>query len=188
VPLGWAAIVLLAHQQLLAGTPVVLPLSAVAAGAVAVAGAGLAAVAIGIRISTRPIADQWRRAVQRPATRAGWTDAAVLAAAVGGLLWLAGSGGLQATSSTSAASPTSLVAPALLALAVAMIGSRLLPWACRRLYRRTARSGMAGFLAVRQVTRRPTTLGVTLLLTVALAIAAFAVSAFTVAGGNRRDV
>ncbi len=188
VGLGWLMTVSLARQQLLSGTPVVLPWAAVLAGAAAVAGAGAATVGVGVRIATRPIAAQWRRATQRPSTRPWWVDVLVLAAAGAGLVWLAATGGLGVTNNESSADPRSLAGPALLALALAMVGSRLLPWACRRLYRRTARGSVAGYLAVRQIARRPTTLSVTVLISVALAISAFAVSAFTVAGGNRHAV
>ncbi len=188
VGLGWLTTVLLARQQLVSGTPVLLPWEAVLAGVGAVAGAGAATMWVGIRIATRPIAAQWRRATQRPATRPWWVDLLVVAAAAGGLAWLAATGGIAVTNNESSADPRSLAGPALLALAVAMVGSRLLPWACRRLYGRTARGSVAGYLAVRQIARRPTTLSVTVLLAVALAISAFAVSAFTVARSNRHAV
>lgn len=186
--LGWVTTLVLARGQLLTGTPVALPWLGVGAGVLAVAAAALATIGVGIRITTRPAGAQWRRADHRPAARPWWVDGVVLAAAVGGLVALAVTGGLNRTDNTSSASSVSLAAPALLALAVAMVGSRLLPWGCRRLYARTARGGFAGFFAVRQIARRPTTLTVTVLLAVALALATFAVSAYTVAKANRHAV
>lgn len=186
--LGWLTTLALARGQLLAGTPVALPWLGVGAGAVAVAAAAFATIAVGVGIVLRPAGAQWRRANHRPTPRRWWIDVLVLAGAVGGLVALALTGGLNQTDNTSSASSISLAAPALLALAVAMIGSRLLPWLCRRLFGRTARGGFAGFLAVRQIARRPTTLVVTVLLAVALALATFAVSAYTVAQANRHEV
>lgn len=186
--LGWLTTVVLARGQLLSGTPVTLPWLGVGAAALAAAAAGLATVGVGIRIVTRPAGAQWRRADHRPASRPWWIDLAVLGVAIAGLVAIAVTGGLNGSDNTSSASSFSLAAPALLALAVAMVGSRLLPWMCRRLYGRTERGGFAGFLAVRQIARRPTTLAVTVLLAVALALATFAVSAYTVAKGNRHDV
>jgi hypothetical protein len=186
--LGWLTTLALARGQLLPGTPVALPWLGIGAGALAVAAAALATVGVGIRIATRPAGAQWRRADHRPRSRPWWIDLVVLAAAVAGLVAIAATGGLNGSDNTSSASSASLAAPALLALAIAMVGSRLLPWTCRRLYRRTERGGFAGFLAVRQIARRPTTLAVTVLLAVALALATFAVSAYTVAQANRYEV
>ena len=186
--LGWLTTLALGRGQLLAGTPVALPWLGILTGVLAAAAAGAATVGVGVRIARRPAGAQWRRANHRPAARSWLVDVAVVAAAGGGLGWLAATGGLDASTNTSSASAVSLAAPALLALAVAMIGSRLLPVLCRALYRRTERRGVAGFLAVRQIARRPTTLAVTVLLSVALAIATFAVSAYAVAKANRHAV
>ncbi|HEY5335978.1 MAG TPA: hypothetical protein VIJ71_08155, partial [Mycobacteriales bacterium] len=188
IGLGWLTTLVLTRGQLLSGTPVALPWLGVGAGAVAVAAAALATVGVGIRIATRPAGAQWRRADHRPASRPWWIDVVVCAAAIGGLVALRVSGGLDQTNNTSSASAVSLAAPALLGLATAMVGSRMLPWVCRRLYHRTERGGFAGFLAVRQIARRPTTLAVTVLLAVALALATFVVSAYTVAKANRHEV
>lgn len=194
LPLGllaaWVAARGLAAGQLLAGTPVVLPLDALWAALVAVAGSVAATVWIGLRIVRRPPSAQWRRATQRSGGRSWWVDALVVAVAVGALVWLLVSGGLKGLSGQQAsrAGAFALLAPALLALAVAMAGSRLLPAASRALYGFTRRRGASGFLAVRQIARRPTTLTATVLLTVALALASFAISAATVATTNRHAV
>ncbi len=188
--LGWLATRALAGGQLVSGTPVVLPLVGLWAALAAVAAAALTSAVIGLRILLRPPSAQWRRATQRAAARPWWIDLLVVGAAVGGVAWLLATGGLSATRGQqgSTASPYSLLAPALLSIAVAMLGSRALPALCRAAYGWTRRRGVGGFLAVRQVARRPTTLTATVLLTVALTLATFAVSAAAVAAGNRHAV
>ncbi len=188
--IGWLATKGLAAGQLLPDTPVILPADAVLAAVLAVVAAAVATVGIGVRILRRPPSAQWRRASQSAAFRPWWVDAVVVSAAAAGVAWLAASAGLSERGGHqgSAARPEALVAPALLALAVAMVGSRVLPALCRALYARTRRGGIGAFLAVRQVARRPTTLTATVLLTVALALATFAVAAAAVAGHNRHGV
>jgi len=64
-----------------------------------------------------------------------------------------------------------LVAPGLVVLACALLGSRALPGLCRAAYGPTRRRGQLGrFLAVRQLGRRPSTLRLALVLAVAFGL------------------
>ena len=82
-----------------------------------------------------------------------------------------------------------LLVPGLLGLAVAVIASRLLPLGCRAAFARTGRRGGLGmFLALRQVARRPGGVRATMVLATALALATFAVSAWSVGHANEQRV
>ena len=196
IVLAYAAVRTMAAAQFVVGTPVVLDGSAALAGATAVAGAAVATMGTGLGILRRPIAEQWRRAQQRPSARRYATDALAVIAALAGLVAVLRRGGIGAHNGTD---PLALSIPALLAIVVAIVVSRLLPLICRGMFRRTAegahgkvdrRGGVrvGAFLAVRQIARRPATLGVVVLLVVAFTLATFAISAYSVAQANRRAV
>ena len=183
--IGWAATDLLGRLLLRPGTAVTLTPLAWAAAAVATAG-GLAAVLLAARRTLRrPVLEEWRRSGRRAADRTWVTDAVLATAAVVGLLELAVTGQIG----SARRGVLGLLVPGLLGLAVAVIASRLLPLACRAFFPRTSRRGSLGvFLALRQVARRPGGVRTTMVLATAFALAAFAVSAWTVSRDNERLV
>ena len=182
---GWRAAVLLCNVLLRPGTVVVLPPLAWAAAAVATAGGLIAVMLAARRTLRRPVAEQLRRS-GRQATDRGWVIDAILAtAAAAGLLDLAVTGQI----SSARHSVLGLLVPGLLGLAVAVIASRLLPLACRAAYARTGRRGGIGlFLAIRHVARRPGGVRTTIVLATAFALAAFAVTTWSVGHDNRQLV
>ncbi|HEX9043195.1 MAG TPA: ABC transporter permease [Trebonia sp.] len=179
--LGWLAARLFSSAVLAPHTPVVLTWPAAAALAGGFAGGVLAAVAACYRTLTRSVLAQWRRTTRSPrASRVGLViDVAVSAAAVAGLVVLR-------AGSAHGTAVAALLVPGLLVMAVALLGTRLLPLLVRTLLRPTRASGRIGlFLAARQVTRRPAGLRLAAMLAVAVGLASFAVSGEAVAAGNR---
>ena len=80
-----------------------------------------------------------------------------------------------------------LLAPALLVFAVALLGIRLLPLVLRPLLPATRGTGRIGlFLAARQVVRRPAGLRLAALLAVAVGLATFAIAGEGVAQANQQ--
>ena len=181
--LAWAWTVALARSQLAPGVPVILTAAAGWAAAGAGAGAVVGAVLATSRTLRRPVVEQWRRASRRVRARSWLVDAAVAVVAVVGLVTLLGP-----TTSGAAAGPLALVAPSLVILLAALVGSRVLPGLCRAAYGPTRRRGwVASLLAVRQLGRRPSTLRLALLLTVAFGLVVFGVDAWSVARHNAHD-
>lgn len=183
VALAWLVVRLAAAPLLLPGTPITITRFALLAATAAFAG-GLVAAALGAyRILTRRLAEQLRPAARRqgegrPASAA---DAVAVSLALAGLIELAvvGLHGNQPD-------PLAVVAPGLIALAVGVAGRRALPLLLKVGLRPTRDSRRVGaFLAIRQVVRRPSTLRLILPLTVAMALATFAVAGWSVAGANR---
>jgi hypothetical protein len=112
-------------------------------------------------------------------------DAIVLTGAVAGLLQLAIGGTLGGARHSALA----LLVPGLLGLAVAVVGSRLLPAICRALFNRTRTSGTLGpFLAVRHIARRPGGTRTTMILGTAIALATFSLASWSTADRNRTRV
>jgi hypothetical protein len=160
---GWAATLGLAKVLLAPGTAVGLPWSAWAAAGIATAGGMVAVIAAARRTVRQPVAAHWRRSSRLAADR-GWViDAILLTGASAGLLQLVLTGQIGSASH----SVLSLLVPGLLGLAVAVAASRLLPMACRVLFKRSGRRGRYGlYLAIRHIARRPggvrTTIGATM--------------------------
>lgn len=181
--LAWAWTTGLARWQLAPGVPVALTPGTGWAAAGAGAGAAVAAVLATARTLRRPVVEQWRRATRRVAARSWLVDVAVAAVAVVGLVALLGR-----PSRDTGAGPLALVAPGLVILVAALVGSRVLPGLCRAAYAPTRRRGwVATMLAVRQLGRRPSTLRLALLLTVAFGLVVFGVDAWSVARSNAHD-
>jgi putative ABC transport system permease protein len=154
--------------------------------AAAVTAGGLIAVIVAAgRTLRRPVAEQWRRA-GRQATDRGWViDAILLTGALAGLAELAANGEIGSTSH----STLSLLVPGLLGLAVAVVASRVLPLACRAWFQQSSRrGGLSSYLAVRHIARRPGGVRTTIVLATAFALAAFAVTAWSVNRNNDRMV
>ncbi len=182
---GWVAGI--AALSLAPSTPVVITGAAGLAALGAGLGAAVAAVLAGSRTLRRPVVEQWRRASRRARGRPWAVDVVVGLASVAGLVVLARRGAVG----TEPGSPSvlALLAPGLVVLAAALIGSRVLPGLCRAAYARTRRrrAGLGGFLAVRQLGRRPSTLRLALVLSVAFGLMAFAIDAWAVARTNAHD-
>lgn len=187
VPVGvasaWGVTHAFAARVFAAGSPVVLTGAPVVAAGVAFAGGVVAAGLAGYATLTRSVLDQWRRTTRRPGhgrlTVA--VDAAVAMAAVVALVVLLGQHDPRGRHG-----PGALLTPGLLVLAVALVGVRVLPLACRGLARATRGRRRVGlFLASRQVSRRPVGLRLAALLAVAVGLATFAVAGESVATTNR---
>jgi hypothetical protein len=182
---GWAATSALGKVLLSPGTAVGMPSLGWIAAAVATAG-GIAAVILAARRTLRrPVVEQWRRSGRR-ATDRGWViDAILLTGAAAGLLDLLFTGQISSTSHN----VLGLLVPGLLGLAVAVAASRILPMACRAVFGRSSRRGGLGmYLAVRHIARRPGGVRTTIVLATAFALAAFAVTAWSVDRDNYRLV
>jgi hypothetical protein len=187
VPIGLGLALLVTHgfadSVLVPGVPVVVTWAPVVTALIAFGGGLLAAVLAGYRTLTRSVLDQWRHTTRRPGH--GRTmllmDALLAAAAVTGLVLLR-----QDRRAGHEGDTAALLAPGLLVFAVAIIGVRLLPLACRRLSRSTRASRRIGpFLASRQVSRRPVGLRLAAFLAVAVGLATFAVAGESIAAANR---
>lgn len=187
VPLGvlaaWGITHAFAAGVLAPGIPVVTTWIPLAAALIAFAGGAVAAGLAGYTTLTRSVLDQWRRTTRRPGhgrlTVA--VDVLIAAAAVAALVVL-----LHHHDPRDTHVSATLLMPGLLVLAVALIGVRLLPLACRGLARLTRGSRAIGlFLASRQVSRRPVGLRLASLLAVAVGLATFAVTGESVASTNR---
>lgn len=181
---GWATAAGLSRLLLRPGTPTALPWPGWAAAVVATAG-GLAAVALAARRSLRRgVVEQFRRTAR--VYRRGWVlDAVVLTGCAAGLIELLVTGAIGPASHSS----LSLLVPGLLGLAVAVVAARLLPLACRAGYRRTARrGGLAWYLALRHIARRPGGVRSTTVLVTAFALTAFSVLAWSVEQANYQRV
>jgi hypothetical protein len=179
---GWLATRGLASTLLAQGVPVRLTPSAFGAAALAVVGGGVAAALATRRLLTRSVLDQWRRAeeqVSRGRTMAV-LDVVVAAAAIATVV------ALQRHSSASTHPGSALMlGPALLVLAVALLGLRLLPGAAGSVARMTRASRHLGmFLATRQVARRASEHRFAALLAVAAGMAVFSVAANNVVRHN----
>ena len=180
--LAWLAVET-ASPLLLHGAPVFFYLLVLWAGLGAFVGGLLATVLGAWRIMTRSLVEELQASEPR-SSRAGRAavDGAAIALAVAGLVELGFSGVLNGKQPN----PLALFAPGLVAVAVGVVGVRLLPLAYAFAVRRTRdSSSVATALAVRQVIRRPTSLRQILVLAVATGLACFSVTGWAVAGSNR---
>jgi hypothetical protein len=179
---GWLATRGLASTLLARGVPVRLTEGAFGAAALALLGGGLAAVLATRRLLTRSVLEQWRRAeehVSRGRTMV-FLDVAVASAAVVTVVALQ-----RHSSSSTRPGSALLLGPALLVLAVALLGLRLLPAAAGGVAGLTRASRHLGtFLATRQVARRAGEHRFAALLAVAAGMAVFSVAANDVVRHN----
>jgi ABC-type antimicrobial peptide transport system permease subunit len=186
---GWGVAGIIGHS-LRPGTAIPLGVAGWVAAALATLGGAAAVLTAARRVLRRPVVEQWRR-TSRGATRRGWiVDAVLLTAAGAGLLQLSVAGAF-ATTGSGGGSHDSLVllVPALIGVAVAVVSSRLLPLACRAAFASTRRGGgIAGFLAVRHVARRPGGTRTVIVLVTAFTLATFATESFWIAHTNRHRV
>jgi hypothetical protein len=182
VLLGWLAAHLLATAQLAPGPSTGLPARAWLLALVAAAGALVAVVAAARSVLSRSVVEQWRRTTRQAVRRTWVLDAVAVTAAAAGLVQLVTGG----TIGSGHRSPLALLAPGLLGLAVAILGSRVLPLLARAAFARTSRRGGVGnFLAVRHIGRRTAGARTTVILATAAALATFAVATWSIAHTNR---
>jgi putative ABC transport system permease protein len=177
---GYLSVRLFASSVLVDHTPVTVTAGTLVAVAAALAGSLVAAIAAGRRTLRRSVLEQWRRTPGHHPSR--WMlvlDLVLAAAAILGLIALRhGTSGNQRAAT--------LLAPALLVFAVALLGIRLVPVVLRPLLPLTRGSRRIGlFLAARQVVRRPAGLRLAALLAVAVGLATFAIAGEGVAQSNR---
>ncbi len=183
--LAWVVVRLVSPRLLAPDAVVAFPRAALAVAALATAAALLAAFVAARRIVVSPVADLLRRGRDAATGSTGLAvaDAAAVTIALAGLLELAVGGVL----SSGKPDPLSVLAPALLAIAVAIVGLRLLPFVGRAVLNATRESRhLVTFLAVRQIVRRAAGARLVLLISVALALATFAVTNWSVARSNRQ--
>jgi hypothetical protein len=159
--------------------------SAWLAAAAGILGGLLAAVLAARSTLTMSVMEQWRN--PRSGERRSWVvDAVVITLVVTGLVELM-SGGI--ITEPSGESMTALLAPALIAIALALLVARGLPHLGRLAYRATdRRSGIGFFLGLRHASRSPDTTSMLVVLTVAFSLATFALTAWAVTVRNHRDV
>jgi putative ABC transport system permease protein len=182
--LAWVVVRLVAHRLIAPDASVTLSRAALEVAVLATAAALLAAVVAARRIVVAAVVDLLRRGSDSaaPSTGLAVADAVAVAIALAGLTELAASGVLD----NGRPDPLSVLAPALLAIAVAIVGLRLLPFAGRAVVRWTRESRhIVTFLTVRQIVRRSAGTRLVLLISIALALATFAVANWSVARSNR---
>ena len=182
--LAWVVVRLVSPRLLAPDAIVTFPRSAVAVVALATGAALVATLVAARRIVRSPVADLLRRGTDgtAPSTGLAVADAMAVTIAVAGLIELVAGGVLTAGK----ADPLSVLAPVLLAIAVAIVGLRLLPYLGRAVLGWTRESRhIVVFLAVRQIVRRAAGTRLVLLISIALALATFAVSNWSVARSNR---
>lgn len=166
-----------------ASVTVLAVVAAVVAGA-----AGVAATGIGVRQVLATVADAPVGGAARTGRPSTWrvvADVGAVAVAAAAFFELATAGVNKHAGS--AADALAALAPALLALAVGVLGARLLPLALRATHRRTAGSSKVALsFATRRVARLREFAAPVILVAVSVGLATFAVSGWAVAGRNRQ--
>ncbi len=182
--LAWVIVKVLAGHLLERSASVAFPISATEVIVAATVASALAAVVAARRIIAAPVGALLRRNNDPADSGIGLVlvDAATVALAVAGVVELVATG----ATSSGRTNPLSAVAAIMLGAAIAVLTVRLLPFLGRALVRRTRESPrLAGYLAVRQIVRRPAGARVIVLIGVALALASFAIVNWSVADSNR---
>ena len=149
-----------------------------AAAALALAAAALAALLAARRTLRRPVLALLRRVPERARWQAGLAEGVVVA--------LAGASLFAAIGDRS--SPLALLAPALVAVVAGIVAARLLGiWARVRLAVARRRGRVPALLSAAQLARRPSSHRLVIVVTVAIALLAFAATAWDVAAQARSD-
>ena len=176
VPLGVLlafGVVQAAAGALLPGPIVLRPDSALVVGLLIAMAGSVTAAALGLRRTlAQPVLAQLQRATPATAVRRILLAEAVVVTAAVAALWQ-----VRTREGDEGLDGLALLAPGLAAVAVAVIGGRLLHEVARRWARRTRHStDVAGFLASRQIGRRVGGTRALVIATVTMALAAFAAS------------
>ncbi|ASW56662.1 FtsX-like permease family protein [Plantactinospora sp. KBS50] len=176
--LGMAATELAARAFLADTAHAELTTRVLLAGAAALLGAAAAIALAGRRTLRADVLALLRRVPSRSRRRVAAVEAAAGALALAALY--------QVLAGQDRSTPIAYAAPALVALVAGLLAGRLLGWRARARGRRAARRGqLAALLAAAQLSRRPAHARVVALLTVAVALLAFAATGWDVAAGNR---
>lgn len=177
IGLGWALVQLVAWLSLAEGAGVTVTADVAVYGLIALMGAWAAALAASRPVLTRPVLTLLRRVPARGGWRAGLIE--------GGLVALAPVAVWQVLATPDAGAIGLLVTP-LLALVVGVAAARLLELvARRRLPAALRKARISRVLALAQLSRRPETRRMVVLVTVAAAVATFGVCAWDVSQHNR---
>ncbi|GLL06183.1 hypothetical protein GCM10017581_079310 [Dactylosporangium matsuzakiense] len=183
VPVGLGAglglVELAAHALLAPGVHAEVRWPVFAAAGIALVAGVVAALLAARRTLARPVLGLLRRLPARGGWRAGAAEGVVVALAAASLVAAAGD----------RAAPLALLAPPLLALVLGIASARLLGlWSAARL-RLARRSGrIVPLLSAAQLSRRPGGQRLVVVVTVAVALLAFAATAWDVAARARGDV
>ncbi|WP_133412047.1 hypothetical protein [Vallicoccus soli] len=184
LPLGTGLALLVATRLrdavLAPGTPLDLGAPALAAAGVAALGAVVAAVVASWRSLRAPVAEQLRRSGGAAERRQGRTAVVAVVAVAGAAASL-----VAALGEAASGSAVALLMPVLVGLAAGLLAAALLGWGASRAVRRSARSPLPRFLAVRQLARRPGTTRATALVTATVTFVGFAAAAWVVAREQR---
>jgi putative ABC transport system permease protein len=148
---------------------------------------GLVAAALAARSTlTMSVMEQWRSPPSDARHRSWVVDAVVIALVAVGLVELMSAGLIT---EPSGGDVTALLVPALLAIALALLAARALPYIGRLMLRATdRRSGIGFFLGLRHAVRSRDTTSMLIVLTMAFSLATFALAAWAVTVRNHRDV
>ncbi len=172
------------------GTGVGASLTLLSVGAAVAGGVvGMAAASLGSRqmISTSDV-DVAGSSSARARTTRLVAESAVLAVALAAFVELA-LAGVQGSSAATRTDPLSALAPGLLALALGIVGARLLPWVLRATYGMTTRSASVVWtLATRRVARRNEFAAQVVLVAMATGLAVFALAGWSINTRNRTDL
>jgi hypothetical protein len=175
---GLSLVELAARLTLAKGTHVELRWPVFAAAGVALAATAFAASLAGRRTLRRPVLALLRRVPERTRWQAGVAEGFVVA--------LAGVSLFAAMDERGA--PLALLAPALLAVVAGVAAARLLGlWSRMRLVVARRRGRVPALLSAAQISRRPGGQRVVVVVTVAVALLAFAATAWDVSADARRE-
>lgn len=175
---GLALVETVARLSLADGTRAELRWPVLTAAGIALAAAALAALLAGRRTLRRGVLGLLRRVPERGRWQAGVAEGLAVA--------LAGASLFAAISDRDG--PLALLAPALLAVVAGVVAARVLAaWSRLRLTVARRRGRVPALLSAAQLARRPSSHRVVVVVTVAVALLAFAATAWDVAAQARRD-
>ncbi|HEY3010883.1 MAG TPA: FtsX-like permease family protein [Micromonosporaceae bacterium] len=175
---GLGLVELAARSVLAEGTNVEVRWPVFAAAAGALLAAGLAALLAGRRTLRKPVLSLLRRVPARGRWQAGLAEGVVVALAAASLFAALGD----------RTAPLALLAPPLLAVVAGIAAGRLLGiWSRVRLTVARRRGRIPALLSAAQLARRPAAHRAVVVVTVAVALLAFAATAWDVAAQARRD-
>ncbi len=174
----------LARQALGADVDVRIGWPSWAAAVGAAAGGLVATAAASIAVLRRPVLEQWRNTARDATRRGPVVEAVIVVLAIAGVVQLRLSGALGPGSANGIA----LIAPMLILVAGALVGSRLVVLLARASGRLTRATGaVAAFVGLRQLGRRPAGRRTFAVLVVAVALALYALSSAAVTATNRDE-
>jgi hypothetical protein len=178
VALGLGLVEVASRLALAGGTHAEIRAPVFAAAAVTVAAVALAVLLAGRATLRQPVLSLLRRVPERGSWRAGVAEGAVVALAAASLV----------AALRDRTAPLALLAPALLAVVAGVAAARLVwLWSAVRLRLARQRGRIPALLSAAQLSRRPAGRRIVAVVTVAVALLAFAATAWDVAAQARRD-